>query len=71
MLTPILNNTEFVELMKAIQQSKRIVVCAHRGPDGDAVGSSLGWAEYLKSLGKQVTVVLPNPLPDFLRWLQY
>ena len=37
MLTPILNNTEFVELMKAIQQSKRIVVCAHRGPDGDAV----------------------------------
>lgn len=69
MLTPILNNTEFVELMKAIQQSKRIVVCAHRGPDGDAVGSSLGWAEYLKSLGKQVTVVLPNPFPDFLRWL--
>lgn len=69
MLTPILNNTEFVELMKVIQQSKRIVVCAHRGPDGDAVGSSLGWAEYLKSLGKQVTVVLPNPFPDFLRWL--
>lgn len=69
MLTPILNNTEFVELMKAIQQSKHIVVCAHRGPDGDAVGSSLGWAEYLKSLGKQVTVVLPNPFPDFLRWL--
>ena len=69
MLTPILNNTEFVELMKAIQQSKRIVVCAHRGPDGDAVGSSLSWAEYLKSLGKQVTVVLPNPFPDFLRWL--
>ena len=69
MLTPILNNTEFVELMKAIQQSKRIVVCAHRGPDGDAVGSSLGWAEYLKTLGKQVTVVLPNPFPDFLRWL--
>lgn len=69
MLTPVLNNKEFVELMKNIQQSKRIVVCAHRGPDGDAVGSSLGWAEYLKSLGKQVTVVLPNPFPDFLRWL--
>ena len=69
MLTPVLNNKEFVELMKTIQQSKRIVVCAHRGPDGDAVGSSLGWAEYLKSLGKQVTVVLPNPFPDFLRWL--
>lgn len=45
------------------------MICAHRGPDGDAVGSSLGWAEYLQSLGKRVNVVLPNPFPDFLRWL--
>lgn len=56
-------------LLRIIQQSHRIVICAHRGPDGDAVGSSLGWAEYLQSLGKQVNVVLPNPFPDFLRWL--
>lgn len=45
------------------------MICAHRGPDGDAVGASLGWAEYLTALGKQVNVVLPNPFPDFLRWL--
>lgn len=56
-------------MLRTIQQSNKIVICAHRGPDGDAVGASLGWAEYLTALGKQVNVVLPNPFPDFLRWL--
>lgn len=69
MLSPLLNNTELVALMQTLQQSNRIVVCAHRGPDGDAVGSTLAWADYLKSLGKKVTVILPNPFPDFLRWM--
>lgn len=68
-MTPLLSPTELLPLMQTIQQSRRIVVCAHRGPDGDAVGSSLGWAEYLTALGKQVSVVLPNPFPDFLRFL--
>lgn len=55
--------------MRIIQSSHRIVICAHRGPDGDAVGSSLGWAEYLTNIGKEVSIVMPNPFPDFLRWL--
>ncbi len=65
----LLSSTELFSLVQTIKQSKRIVICAHRGPDGDAVGSSLGWADYLQSLGKQVTIVLPNPFPDFLRWI--
>ena len=68
-MQPLLSEQELFALMSLIQQSRRIVICAHRGPDGDAVGSSLGWAEYLTGLGKQVTIVLPNPFPDFLRWL--
>ncbi len=55
--------------METIRESRDIVICAHRGPDGDAVGSSLGWAEYLRSIGKNARVILPNPFPDFLRWL--
>lgn len=65
----LLSADELLRLLQAIRQSRRIVICAHRGPDGDAVGSSLGWAEYLRSLGKDVRIVLPNPFPDFLRWL--
>ena len=69
MLTPLLSDKELFALVQTIQQSKHIVICAHRGPDGDAVGSSLGWAEYLTNLGKDVQIVLPNPFPDFYRWL--
>ena len=68
-MEPLLSQEELFELMRIVQNSRRIVICAHRGPDGDAVGSCLGWAEYLTHLGKQVKVVLPNPFPDFLRWL--
>lgn len=68
-MEPLLSQEELFELMRIVQSSRRIVICAHRGPDGDAVGSCLGWAEYLTHLGKRVKVVLPNPFPDFLRWL--
>ena len=65
----LINDKQLFELMRIIQSSHHIVVCAHRGPDGDAVGSSLGWAEYLTNIGKDVSIVMPNPFPDFLRWL--
>lgn len=68
-MKPLLSDSELFTLLQTIKQSNRIVICAHRGPDGDAVGSSLGWAEYLQQLGKKVTILLPNPFPDFLRWL--
>ena len=68
-MKPVINDQELFALMRIIQSSHRIVICAHRGPDGDAVGSSLGWAEYLTHIGKEVSIVMPNPFPDFLRWL--
>ena len=36
---------------------------------GDAVGSSLGLADYLRSLGKIPQIIMPNAFPDFLRWM--
>ena len=68
-LTPILTDKETFQLMALLRAAKRVVVCGHHGPDGDAVGAALGWAEYLKHLGKYVTIVMPNPFPDFLTWL--
>lgn len=57
-------------LDQKIAQSEYIVIVAHSRPDGDAVGSSLGWADYLVShYGKQPTVIVPNAFPDFLHWL--
>lgn len=57
-------------LDQKIAQSEYIVIVAHSRPDGDAIGSSLGWGDYLVShYGKQPTVIVPNAFPDFLHWL--
>ena len=68
-MQPLLNDEQLFKLMRIIQSSHNVIICAHRGPDGDAVGSCLGWAEYLTHIGKNVQIILPNPFPDFLRWL--
>ena len=50
-------------------ESRNVVITTHTGPDGDAIGSSLALYEYLKRKGKQVTVIVPNYFPDYLRWM--
>lgn len=56
-------------LRELVADATRIVICCHKSPDGDALGSSLAWAEYLHSQGKDATVVVPDAYPDFLQWL--
>ncbi len=51
------------------QIDKPLAIIAHRGPDGDAIGSSLGLYHVLLSLGKKVSVVMPTTYPEFLHWL--
>lgn len=65
----ILSATELLKLQQLINDSMQIVICCHKSPDGDALGASLAWADYLLSLGKQPVVVLPDAAPDFLHWL--
>jgi bifunctional oligoribonuclease and PAP phosphatase NrnA len=49
--------------------SERVAVLTHSNPDGDAIGSSLALALALVKAGKDARVVIPDGLPDFLRWL--
>ena len=65
----ILNATELEQLRQLIATSDRIVVCCHRSPDGDAVGSMLGLSEYLHECGKVPVMIVPDAYPDFLQWL--
>ena len=51
------------------QPRLRIVILSHTNPDGDAVGSSLAWAEVLRARGHEVTCVVPNKYPYFLDWM--
>jgi len=52
-----------------IGKAEQIAILTHTNPDGDAIGSSLALALALKKLGKDARVVIPDGLPDFLRWL--
>ena len=69
MLNNLLNEKEFNQLQQLIGESQNIVITCHTNADGDAIGSSLGWAEYLLSQGKDVQVIVPDLYPDFLTWL--
>lgn len=47
-------------ILEEIKKSEKIVILTHEGPDGDAMGSSLGFAFALESLGKNVDVIIPE-----------
>lgn len=51
------------------KEPKNIVFVSHKNPDGDAVGSTLALSKFYKKLGHEVTVVLPNGIPDFISWM--
>ena len=58
------------EALKAyINTAEHIIICCHKSPDGDAIGSSLAWADYLRTLGKAPEIIVPDAYPDFLQWL--
>ena len=69
MLKNILTESECSMLRSLIDDATSIVLCCHMNPDGDALGSCLGWAEYLSSQGKESVVIVPDQYPDYLRWL--
>ncbi|WP_035670818.1 bifunctional oligoribonuclease/PAP phosphatase NrnA [Flavobacterium sp. 83] len=48
---------------------KKIAIIPHRGPDGDAMGSTLGLYHFLLKNNHQPIVVSPNEFPDFLAWM--
>ena len=52
-------------ILEEIKKAETIVVLSHESPDGDAVASSLSVMHALKSLGKQVDVIIPEYPKDF------
>ena len=58
---------EFVEIFKKeISISEKIILTAHRDPDGDAIGSVLAMQEALQNIGKDAEIVLDEMPKVFL-----
>src|SRR5690606_30456039 len=58
-----------LEITSHLSRANKIVIVPHKGPDGDAIGSSLGLYHFLKDKGHKVKVIAPNDFPNFLKWL--
>ena len=65
----LLTDNQLAQLSQLISDAQNIVITCHTNADGDAIGSSLGWAEYLRSLGKEPTIIVPDQYPDYLQWM--
>ena len=69
MIKNIFHETDIEKLKEIIADGNLFVLTCHTGPDGDALGSTLGFANYLTTLGKEAIVIVPDAYPDFLAWL--
>jgi phosphoesterase RecJ-like protein len=57
------------EILRDIEAGSRFLLTTHEGPDGDAIGSTLGLANFLISLGKEVVIHSIDPVPEIYSFL--
>lgn len=57
------------EVLKVVAQARKVLCVIHAGPDGDAVGSSLGLGLALQDAGREVFFFCATEVPYNLRFL--
>lgn len=62
-------SSELASIKNILTPDKNIVIITHYNPDGDAIGSSLGLKHFLRQLGIEADVIVPNDFPKFLKWM--
>jgi len=65
----VLTSSQVSEFQKKLAESKKIAICTHYNPDGDAIGSALALQSYFTTQGFEVECVIPNNMPDFYNWM--
>ena len=62
------------DICRSIKKYSHFLITAHVSPEGDALGSVLGFYNLIKKLGKQATIIIDDQLPygyDFLPGTQH
>jgi phosphoesterase RecJ-like protein len=54
-------------LKQAVLDCQSPIISTHKGPDGDAIGSSVGLYHFLKNIGKKPLLILPDEPASFLK----
>lgn len=58
------------ELGNLINEADNILIISHINPDGDAIGSQLALYHFLASESRKISMITPNNLPEFLKWME-
>ncbi|MEL6616314.1 MAG: DHH family phosphoesterase [Bacteroidota bacterium] len=66
---PALDSPDLASIREALLAAQRVVVTTHIRPDGDALGSEIALARWLRGMGKAVYCLNADPEPKPLRWL--
>lgn len=64
-----MNIQDIQAIQLLLSAPKKIAIIPHRGPDGDAMGSTLALYHFLLKNNHYPTVISPNDFPDFLAWM--
>ena len=70
-MNTLLTSDQITLWHQLLKDAKHIVITCHRGPDGDAIGSTTALASWLRRNypATDIRIVAPNIFPDFLKWV--
>ena len=57
------------QIIEVIRSNSSFLITTHEGPDGDAIGSSMALASFLRTIGKDATVHSHDSVPDLYSFL--
>jgi bifunctional oligoribonuclease and PAP phosphatase NrnA len=64
-----MNTLDLQAIELLLSTPKKIALIPHRGPDGDAMGSTLALYHFLLKNNHHPVVISPNEFPNFLAWM--
>ncbi len=60
---------EIEAVSRLLAVPRKIVLAAHKNPDGDTIGASLAMMHFLRQKGHEVSAIVPNVFPGYYNWL--
>jgi len=64
-----LNFSLITKILNELSDRKRLLILQHKEPDGDSLGASLSMSSMFTRMGHRVSLILPDEVPEYLRFL--
>ena len=64
-----MNFSLITKILNELSDRKRLLILQHKEPDGDSLGASLSMSSMFTRMGHRVSLILPDEVPEYLRFL--